>query len=221
MPVQVKICGITRTQDAELAIRLGADLLGINFYSESPRHVGLDAAQRIAEVVTGQVPRVLLVGVFVNHSRAQVEQVAAQVPLDLLQFHGDESAELVESFGNRAIKVFRVGSDVDELRQMHFDEHPSAWGFLLDAKHPKLYGGSGASWNHQLLDTLRSSGAGPGSRPLLAAGGIRPQNIRQVLAQTRAWGVDVCSGVESAPGVKDPELMEQLFQEIRNEEIVT
>jgi phosphoribosylanthranilate isomerase len=204
MSVRVKVCGLTRPADAELAVVLGAGLLGLNFYPRSPRRVDLEMAREIATIVAG---RALLVGVFVDAPQDEVERVAAAVPLDLLQFHGDEGPAALEPFGGRAIKVLRDERPPDgEL----LASYPTAWGFLLDRRHQRLYGGTGETW-----DFAATAGAGDG-RPVLLAGGIGPDNVRAVVAAGRPWGVDVCSRVEARPGVKDPDLLRRLFDEVRD-----
>jgi len=199
--VRVKICGVTRAGDARRAVDLGADFLGLNFYPRSPRFIAADAARAIADEVRGQVR---LVGVFVNESPQRVEEIAEQVGLDLLQFHGDEGAADLAPFGERAIKVVRCGGRPDAAELESF---AAVWGFLLERRHPRLYGGAGEEWD------FRQAADPPTSKPVLLAGGLGPENLRRALREARPWGVDVCSRVESAPGVKDPRLLERLFQE--------
>lgn len=199
----VKICGVTRPEDAELSVGLGADLLGLNFYPPSPRCLSVDAARRIAEAVRGRVP---LVGVFVDRPPAEVEEVGEGVGLDLLQFHGDEPAGQIERFGAQAIQVLRLeGEPARDLTA----GYPSAWGFLAEVRH-EAYGGVGRSWPYEWVGRLTDE------RPVLVAGGVTPDNARAVLSRSGAAGIDVCSGVESAPGVKDEGLLRQLFDEIRD-----
>lgn len=203
-PPRVKICGVTRLEDARLAVDLGADYLGLNFYAASPRCLVHEQAARIAEAVKG---RITLVGVFVNPHIEWLERIASTVPLDLLQFHGDEGPEELEPHGRRAIKVFRVATDFepDRLRQ-----YPEVGGFLFDGVHARHYGGSGESWPYETIAGIETD------KTVLVAGGIRPSTVRRALELSRADAVDVCSGVESAPGVKDPAAMRRLFQEVRD-----
>jgi phosphoribosylanthranilate isomerase len=188
-----------------LAVELGADLIGLNFYRPSPRYVDLEQARRIAQAVRG---RAGLVGVFVNEVRAG--EIAEQVGLDLLQFHGDEGPEDLSPFGRRAIKVLRVQESFDPAS---LAPYPEVWGFLVDSQHPSLYGGSGCSWNFETLDHGRPD------QPIYIAGGLGPDNVRAVLKAANPYGIDICSGVESAPGRKDSELMRRLFEEIQHGEI--
>ncbi len=200
----VKICGVTSVEDALLAVSLGASHLGLNFYPPSPRCLEPAVAREIAEAVRG---RVELVGVFVDRPRVDLEAIDSAVVLDLLQFHGSETPEDLAPFGSRAIKVFRLRPE-DSLPDL--GAFPAAWGFLFDVWHPALQGGTGEGWDFSRLVAL------PRDRPILVAGGIRPGNVAAALTASGAAGVDVCSGVESAPGRKDPELLAQLFREVQH-----
>ncbi len=199
----IKICGVTRVEDAERAVALGAGMLGLNFYPPSPRALSVERAREIADSVRG---RVRLVGVFVDRAAAEVEEIGDRVGLDLFQFHGDEPPEAIAPFGRRAIKAFRLdGSGSPD----GWRDYPEAWGFLFEGRHPSLYGGTGESWSYQRLASIETD------RPVLVAGGIRPGNARRALELSGASGLDVCSGVESEPGVKDPVLLSKLFAELR------
>ena len=202
----VKICGITSVHDAELVADLGADMVGLNFWPRSPRFVEEAAAVEIADAVRG---RTRLVGVFVDSAAPRVEELAGRLSLDLLQFHGDETPDYVAAFGARAIKVVKVRGRTGPAP---FVEYPRAWGFLFDTWDPDLVGGTGREWSYERLGAL------DGSRPFLVAGGIRPDNVLRALRSSGAAGVDVCSGVESAPGIKSPELLRRLFDEVRHGE---
>ena len=199
----VKICGVTRPEDAELAVDLGADYLGLNFHPPSPRFLGIDRARRVADSVRG---RVELVGVFVNRTLAEVEEYGDRVGLDLYQFHGDESAEAIQPVAARALKAFRLDEDWSPRELEGFE---NVWGFLLEGRHSKLFGGSGDSWDYERVAGLETG------KPVLLAGGIRPENARTALEVSGASGVDVCSGVESRPGTKDGALLRRLFAELR------
>ena len=202
MKVSVKICGITNPEDALRSIELGAAMLGLNFYSESRRHVSMERAREIAAAAGG---RATLVGVFVREHPDTIEATARQVGLDLLQLHGDESPAAVARFGDRAIKVIRWEGRPGPAE---LDAYPTAWGFLLDRKLPGIFGGTGQPWNYGEAADL------PTAKPVIVAGGIGPDNVRTVIEQARPWGIDVCSKVERVAGAKDPELLERLFQEI-------
>jgi phosphoribosylanthranilate isomerase len=196
----VKICGVVDPANARLAVEMGADFLGLNFYPRSPRYVEVERAREIASAVRGS--GVKLVGVFVNRPAPEVEQIESEVGLDLLQFSGDETPDEAAPFAGRSIKAFR-GTDGTE-------EWVDAWAWLFDAPHGSLYGGTGTAWNFQAVAGIA------GERRVFIAGGLGPGNVRQAIEASRPYAVDVCSRVESAPGIKDPELLRQLFQEVRN-----
>lgn len=207
--VLVKICGITRVEDAVLAADLGADYLGLNFYAGSPRCLDLARAREIAAAVAG---RAALVGVFVDHLASEVDEIAAAVGLDYLQFSGDEGPEHVARFAPRAIKVFRTGGDPGEAALAPYGD---SWALLFDAGGRgsgggALYGGTGLAWPFGSVAAIARA------RRVFVAGGIRPGNARRAAAESGAAAIDVCSGVESAPGVKDPERLARLFEEVRN-----
>lgn len=197
----VKICGITRVQDAVLATALGADFLGLNLFPKSARSLTLSRAREIADAVRGKIG---LVGVFVNVPSPQVLAAMDLIGLDLAQLHGDEWPEEVQVLGKRAIKVFRSLP----VTETHLARFPSVWGYLVDTPNPKLFGGTGVVWNWSSLRAVRSP------RPILVAGGITPGNAVRALAESGGTGLDVNSGVESAPGVKDAEKMKELFEEL-------
>jgi len=205
MRTRVKICGITRREDAEAALALGADFLGLNFYAGSARRVEVSQAVALRRSIGD---RARVVGVFVNHGAAEVAAIAREVGLDLLQFHGDEVPADLAPFGERAIKVLRVTGSSLPVAEM--DRYARVWGFLLDSGGGGTgsYGGSGQAWDWAAASAL------PRDRPLFVAGGIRPDNVGELLARLSPWGIDVASGVESAPGRKDPALLERFFEEI-------
>ena len=193
----VKICGVVDPENARMAVELGADFLGLNFYPRSPRYVEVERAREIASAVRDLPVR--LVGVFVNRPAPEIEEIESEVGLDLIQLSGDEATA---PFVGRAIKAFR-GTDGTE-------RWADAWAWLFDAPHGSLYGGTGMAWNFQDVAGIA------GERRVFVAGGLGPDNVRQAIAASRPYAVDVCSRVESAPGIKDPELLRRLFQEVRN-----
>lgn len=209
MTVGVKICGVTRPEDAERAAELGARWIGLNFWPGSPRRIGLALAGEIVSAVAG---RASLVGVFVDQDPGFVAETADAAGLDLVQLHGDEGPKVVERFGERAIKVFRIEDGVDFER---FGEYPRCWGFLLDRRHPDLFGGTGEGWPFELARDR------PTERPVLVAGGIGPETVADVIHACRPDGIDVCSGIESAPGVKDHHRLRALFEEIAHGKATT
>lgn len=208
VPVKVKICGVTDPANALAAVEMGADYLGLNFYPGSPRFVTVARALQIATAVAG---RVSLVGVFVDAPAPEVEDTAGRVGLDLVQFSGGEGPEAVAAFAGRAIKAFRTGGLPPRAE---LDAYGEVWGILIDAPHATLHGGTGEVWDY---------GAAAGTlegRRLFLAGGIGPGNARRAVA-ARPWAIDVCSRVESAPGMKDLELLLRLFLEVRHGETPT
>jgi len=191
MKTQVKICGVTNVADALAAAAAGADMIGLNFYGPSPRHVPL---ARAAEIARALPPFVLRVGVFVNPDEALVTRAMAECGLSLLQFHGDEAADFCTQFGVMSLKAVRVrdAASLQTLANFHTD------AFLLDAHSPAGLGGTGEKFNWDLAVAARKFG-----RPIFLAGGLTPENVAEAVRQVRPFAVDVASGVESAPGKKD------------------
>jgi phosphoribosylanthranilate isomerase len=193
MSVKVKICGITNPADAALAAEAGADALGFIFYDKSPRHVSVSAAAAITRAVP---PHIVRVGVFVNPEEDLVLRAIAECGLNLLQFHGEETPDFCLQFGLMSMKAFRV-RDAESLKQL-LSYHTDAW--LLDAYSPAQYGGTGERFNWDLAIQARQWG-----KPIFLAGGLTPENVAQAIQQAQPYAVDVSSGVEAAPGRKDPE----------------
>lgn len=200
MSVKVKICGITNVEDAQTAVAAGADLLGFVFYEGSPRHVTIEQAAAITRVVP---PYVVRVGLFVNAAEELVSDATTACGLQLLQFHGDEKPEYCRQFPAMSMKAFRV-KDAETIRQL--PEFPTdAW--LLDAFVPGQLGGTGHSFNWDLaIDAVKLG------RPVFLAGGLTPENVAEAVRKVRPFGVDVSSGVESAPGKKDPAKVRAFIQ---------
>lgn len=217
--MRVKICGVTRPEDAALAVELGADLLGLNFWPGSPRAVTIAQAREIADAVRG---RALLAGVFVDEGPASIAAAVKGAGLDLVQLHGDEEPDVLRALSRagvaagKTIRAFRVGASFNAAEATA--PWDACWGFLFDASRPGFYGGSGAEWPWR-----RVAAAAPGRR-VLVAGGIAPGRLRTMLATAgdwRPWGIDVCSGVERAPGRKDPAKLRALLEEVRDVETPT
>lgn len=211
---RVKVCGVVDPANARLAVEMGADFIGLNFYVRSPRCVDPDRAREIAAVVREGGARV--VGVFVNHPPAEVEEIAGRVGLDLVQFSGDEPPEAVAPFAGRAVKAFRTGGDPGAERLAAW---AGMWGWLFDAPHGTLYGGTGEGWSYEAVAGLSTPAVPEKIRRVFLAGGLGPDNVRRAVEAGRPYAVDVCSRVESAPGIKDPELLRRLFEEVRNAQI--
>jgi len=199
MAVRVKICGITRLQDALLAAQAGADALGFVFYEKSPRHV---SAAQAAVLCAALPPFVTTVGLFVDAAPGVVESVLALAPLDLLQFHGDEPADYCSSFGKPYIKAVRVTRDTDLLKCAA--DYASARGLLLDAYVPGVPGGTGEAFDWNLIPPDLP-------KPVILSGGLTPANVADAVRQVSPWAVDVSSGVEAAKGIKDPQLIAQFI----------
>lgn len=206
MRTRVKICGITRTEDAVAAATAGADAIGFVFYPPSPRFV--DPA-RAVELRDALPPFVQTVALFVNPGRSQVEEVLARVRPALLQFHGEEVPEFCASFGTPWIKACRVRAGVDLLE--YFRSYPGASGWLADA-FVEGYGGAGQSFDWSLVPAVRD-------RPLVLSGGLGVDNVREAIRRVRPWAVDVSSGVESAKGIKDTAKIAAFIQEVKNADV--
>ena len=193
---RVKICGITRVADALDAIALGADALGFVFYAPSPRAV---SAQTVQNIVAQLPPFVSTVGLFVDATPQEVQSVLAQVPLSLLQFHGDETNEYCQQFGVPWIKALRMEPDSDILAKIA--QYPQAQGILLDAWHPHLKGGTGQTfdWRHWPHSN---------NKALILAGGLTPENVTEAIHFTKPYAVDVSGGVEASKGIKEFTLLQ-------------
>ena len=190
MRIRVKICGITRAEDARSAVACGADAIGLVFYEDSPRHVTLEQARRITESVA---PFVSIVGLFVNESPAAIRRVLEKIPLDLLQFHGQEPNDDCKPYGVPYIKSVAMRPETD-LRQA-VNSYPDARGILLDAWQPLTHGGGGEPFDwRQVPPDLPV--------PIILAGGLTPDNVGRAIRQVRPYAVDVSSGVEIDKGIK-------------------
>lgn len=202
MTVKVKICGLTRREDVTAAVNCGADAVGFVFFQASPRAVSIDQAAGLAR---GLPPFVSAVGLFVNPEPAFVDEVLAQVPLDLLQFHGDETAAFCAQFGRRWIKAIRV-RDEGQIERA-FDDYRDSAGLLVDAWDPDRYGGTGKTFNWDLIPAQRPL-------PIVLAGGLSSANVARAITQVRPWAVDVSGGVERAKGVKDIQKISDFMNEV-------
>jgi len=203
MRTRVKICGLTRPEDVVAAASAGADAVGFVFYEPSPRGVSIAKA---AELLRSVPPFVVATGLFVNPDRKSVEEVLSRVPLDLLQFHGDESPEFCQSFSARWIKAIRVRAPGDI--EQAFRDYSGASGLLVDAWVADKYGGTGESFNWDLIPSARPL-------PLILAGGLGSGNVAAAVKQVRPWGVDVSGGVELSKGTKDAAKITEFINEVR------
>lgn len=204
---KIKICGIKTLPDALAAIEAGADLIGFNFYPKSPRYIDVRICHSITSVMR-KYAHITLVGVFVNASVAEISATMETCNLDLAQLHGDETPEILQSLNEKAFKAFRgVPQSLEDFARIN---EPA---LLVDASVKGVYGGSGvtADW----------TGAAEMAKkyPLLLAGGLTPENVAEAVRQVRPWGVDVASGVESAPGEKDLVKMKAFIHAVKRLEI--
>jgi phosphoribosylanthranilate isomerase len=196
--VLVKICGITRLADAELAVECGAGALGFVFWPDSPRFIDPDSARAIVATLP---PAVIPVGVFVNQSREYVNEVAAKVSLGAVQLHGDESVEYARAMTRPVFKAVALAEASEEA----IDAWPLETMMLLDVHDPVRRGGTG-----RIVDWGRASTVAR-RRPVILAGGLTPQNVGEAIGRVGPSGIDVSSGVERSPGLKDPDKLKALF----------
>ena len=201
--VRSKICGITRIEDALAAAEAGADAIGFVFYAKSPRAVDVRQARAI---IAELPPFVTTVGLFVNASRCELNEILEVVPLDLLQFHGDETPQDCEGYNRPWIKALRVrpGDDLEAACRLY----AGARGVLLDTYVPGIPGGTGEAFDWSLVPARLS-------KPVILAGGLSAQNVGQAIAQVRPYAVDVSGGVEQAKGIKDAAKIEAFMQAVK------
>lgn len=199
---RIKICGITRLEDARAAVDLGVHALGFVFYAPSPRHVEVEATARI---IAALPPFVTTTALFVNAPREQVEAVIASTKIDLLQFHGDEPENFCAAFGRPYIKALRMKPGIDLAAEMA--AYGSARAILLDAYRPGVPGGTGEAFDWARIPPALAS-------RIILAGGLAPDNIRSAIEQVRPFAVDVSGGVEQSKGVKDHHKLKQFIEEV-------
>jgi phosphoribosylanthranilate isomerase len=203
---RVKICGIRETAHARVAAEAGADAIGFVFYGPSPRFVQADEAAPIAKSLP---PYMSAVGLFVDASEAEVRAVLDRVPLDLLQFQGEESPEFCARFGKPFVRAVRMVEGTDLLEYAH--RFSGAKALLVDAHAPGLPGGTGRTFDWSVIP--------PGLPiPLILSGGLDADNVGRAVREVRPWAVDVSSGVESARGVKDPRRIVEFIRSVRRED---
>ncbi len=202
--IRIKLCGMTRPEDAALASELGADAIGIIFYEKSARNVSRSLAQ---EIVTAVNPLCSVVAVVVNPKAGEVESILESVPISLIQFHGDESPEFCAQFQRPYMKAVRMkqGTNLVALRQ----KYAGARGLLLDTFDKNLIGGTGHPFDWAMLDADVLQTPGP---VMVLAGGLSPANVSRAIADTGIRNLDVNSGIEIAPGVKDSEKMRAVMR---------
>ena len=202
MRTRIKFCGITQSSDAKLAAELGVDAIGLVFYHKSPRGI---TPQRAVGIIESTPPFVTIVGLFLNPEPAYVREVLAAVPLDLLQFHGNERPQDCDAYDKPYIKAVPMGGVLDVLA--YTAEYSNAAGFLLDSHVPGGAGGSGSTfdWNRKPVNL---------NKPLILAGGLNDKNVGEAISRLNPYAVDVSSGVERQKGIKDAAKMVAFIQEV-------
>lgn len=201
----IKICGLTTPKQAKDCAELGADWIGFNCFQKSKRYV---TPEKIREMVAALDEKVTTVGVFVNESAERINQIMAYTGMNLAQLHGDESPKYPEGLNCNYFKAFRVASDFDLKKIPTY----KANYFLLDSYHPNAYGGTGDVFNWDIAIQAKQMGS------LFLAGGLTPENVSTAVQKVKPYGVDVASGVESSPGIKDLSLVKQFIEGVRKGE---
>ena len=194
MRTRVKICGITRSEDAQLAVDAGADAIGLVFYEKSPRFVSNALAAELSQIIPAFVSRVAL---FKDADKQMIESVLHTVEIDLIQFHGIETVDFCEQFNRPYIKAIGMkGTEHDNSFLLaNVEKYRSAKAILLDGHAPGEAGGTGESFDWASIATV--------AKPIVLAGGLTPENVKQAIDLVQPFAVDVSSGVESSPGIKD------------------
>ena len=211
MTTQVKICGLTTNEAVDAALDGGADFIGLVFFPRSPRHVDIPTALKLADRARGQAK---IVALFVDPDDRVLDNIVDKVQPDYVQLHGDESGPRVREIKQRlhlpVIKAIRVGTAVDAARALRYNE--SADLILFDSHPPKgahLPGGNGQAFDWHALDEVKDK------MEFMLSGGLTPDNVEAAITATNAFAVDVSSGVESAPGVKDPQLIRRFLAAVK------
>ena len=202
MRTRVKICGFTQAKDAVAAANLGVDAIGLVFYPPSPRHVSIEQAKEIVEALPAFVT---VVALFVDEQESQIREVLSYVSIDCIQFHGDESAVACRVYNKPYMKAIRMKPDLDvmAIARQYYD----ATALLLDAYHPGIKGGSGSQFDWDLIPENCTL-------PVVLAGGLQVDNVRQAIQSVKPYALDVSSGVEAEKGIKDVAKMAAFIQQI-------
>ena len=206
MRTRVKICGLTRQEDAHAAAVHGADAIGLVFYRPSPRYV---SPKRACGIVRALPPFVATVGVFVNPSRQEVEEVIGECDVSLLQFHGDEPPEFCSSFSRPYIKAARIRPGLDLLKYLSPYVEARAW--MLDAYHGDLWGGTGGAFDWGVVPKSVA-------KPIILSGGLTAGNVDAAVRRVKPYAVDVSTGVETAKGIKDAAKIAAFIEAVRHED---
>lgn len=209
MRTRVKICGLTQEKDIRATVIAGADAIGLVFYPPSPRAVSLEQAVTLVKHIPAYVQ---VVGLFVNASFDEIANICRQVPIDILQFHGDESPEqcqnIAQKLSRRWYKAIQVKEGLDIIHEINQYKNAGASAVLLDAYHPDLKGGTGHSFDWTTFPKA--------DIPLILAGGLNPENVADAIALTQPYAVDVSGGVEQAKGIKDSEKIQKFMDNVMN-----
>lgn len=207
MSVQVKICGVRTLEDALAAVESGADMLGFNFYPPSPRYIRPEACAVIVRALRRHASRTVLAGVFVNASAEEILDIIRVTGVDYAQLSGDEDQKTFARIQHLAFKAIRPQTLAEARRLAARFANPARKpALLLDAYHPTRYGGTGQKTDNNIAREIAAI------YPILLAGGLTPENVAAAVDQVKPWGVDVASGVESAPGTKDPAKVVQFIR---------
>lgn len=201
--MKIKVCGFTQAQNAHDASLLGIDAVGLVFYDKSPRYVEIE---RALEIVQALPPFINRVGLFVNADSYFIDEVLCEVPLDTLQFHGDETPQECQQYGLPFMKALRVNeqTNIPKLAQDYYQAN----GLLLDAYNSTTYGGTGESFDWSLAKVELDL-------PIILAGGLNPETVGKAIQQVNPYAVDVSSGVESSKGIKDIQKIQQFIQQAK------
>ena len=208
MRTRVKICGITRAEDARMTVDAGVDAIGLVFYKKSPRYVTAAQATEIAAIIPAFVTTVAL---FKDAAADEIATLLQQASIDLIQFHGSESAEFCEQFQRPYIKALGMvsqGMQTGEYLRQSVQQYRHARALLLDAHAPGAAGGTGETFDWDAIPQL--------DKPLVLAGGLHPGNVKQAIETVRPYAVDVSSGVESRPGIKDADRVAAFMQQVQS-----
>ncbi len=205
MRTRVKICGITRCEDAQLVVDAGVDAVGLVFYEKSPRFVNIEFAVEICQLIPAFVSRVAL---FKDAEQQMIESVLEQVEVDLIQFHGSETADYCEQFNRPYIKALGMKGAEHDVKFLlaNVEKYQSAKALLLDGHAPGEAGGSGESFDWASIAAVE--------KPIVLAGGLTPDNVKQAIDLVHPYAVDVSSGVESSPGIKDKDKVAAFMNQI-------
>ena len=209
MRTRVKICGFTRVEDAVCAAHLGVDAIGLVFYPPSPRHIEIEQAIKIVNALPAFTS---IVALFADEQETRIREVLAQVPIDFLQFHGEEPAEACRIYGKRYLKAVTMRDNID-ISSLALHYHDAA-GLLLDAYHPDAKGGTGCRFDWDLIPKQCNL-------PVILAGGLDETNAKQAVQTVRPYALDVSSGVEAEKGIKDSLKMAAFIKQVNEGDKVT